>query len=96
MSYDIILKQVGPNRIQVIKIVRDCTSLSLSQAVVLVHQIPSAVKQGISRWEAELILTRLMRAGAKADFINRYEKSTSRTQRRQLRRCLLVRTETDA
>ena len=62
-----ILTEIGPNKIQVIKAVRELTSLGLKEAKDLVEAAPKAVKEGVSKDEANAAKTRLEEAGAKAE-----------------------------
>jgi large subunit ribosomal protein L7/L12 len=63
-SFDIILKEVGPNKIQVIKAVRAETSLGLKEAKALVDGAPKPVKEGVAKDEAEKSKKALEDAGA--------------------------------
>ncbi|MDQ3781122.1 MAG: 50S ribosomal protein L7/L12 [Chloroflexota bacterium] len=66
-EFDVVLTEVGANKIQVIKAVRELTSLGLKEAKDLVDGAPKPVKQGISKDEAAAAKTKLEEAGAKAD-----------------------------
>lgn len=63
-TFDVILKEVGDKKIQVIKEVRALTSLGLKEAKDLVDGVPKPVKQGISKSEAEAAKKQLESAGA--------------------------------
>jgi len=63
-SFDVILASVGDKKIQVIKVVREITSLGLKEAKALVDEAPKPVKEGVSKQEAEDIQGRLQEAGA--------------------------------
>ncbi len=63
-SFDIILKEVGPNKIQVIKAVRAETSLGLKEAKAVVDSAPKSVKEGVAKDEAEKAKKALEDAGA--------------------------------
>jgi len=63
-SFDVILKDVGDKKIQVIKAVRAMTSLGLKEAKDLVEGAPKAVKEGVSKEEAQEAKTQLEEAGA--------------------------------
>jgi len=63
-SFDVVLKEVGPKKIQVIKAVRQITSLGLKEAKELVDNAPSKVKEGVDKDEAEKIKKDLEDAGA--------------------------------
>ncbi len=62
-SFDVILEEAGPNKIQVIKAVREVTELGLKDAKVLVDAAPKAVREGIGKDEAEEIKQKLSDAG---------------------------------
>ena len=66
-EFDVILTEVGANKIQVIKAVRELTSLGLKEAKDLVDAAPKAVKEGVSKDEAEAAKAKLEEAGAKAE-----------------------------
>jgi len=63
-TFDIVLKEVGPNKIQVIKAVRAETSLGLKEAKALVDSAPKAVKEGVAKDEVEKTKKALEDAGA--------------------------------
>src|SRR3989338_2599054 len=63
-AYDVILKEGGPNKIQVIKIVKDLTGKGLKDAKDLVDGAPKPVKEGVKKEEAEEIKKKLEEAGA--------------------------------
>lgn len=63
-SFDVILTGAGDKKIQVIKAVREITSLGLKEAKAMVDEAPKAVKEGVSKDEAEDIQNRLQEAGA--------------------------------
>ena len=63
-TFDVVLTGVGEKKIQVIKVVREITSLGLKEAKALVDEAPKAVKEGASKDEAEEIQNRLQDAGA--------------------------------
>ena len=63
-EFDVMLTEIGANKIQVIKAVRELTSLGLKEAKDLVDSAPKAVKQGVSREEADAAKTKLEEAGA--------------------------------
>jgi len=63
-AYDVILKEGGPNKIQVIKIVKDLTGKGLKDAKDLVDGAPKSVKEGVKKEEAEEIKKKLEEAGA--------------------------------
>ena len=63
-EFDVILQAVGGNKIRVIKVVREVTALGLKEAKDLVEAAPKAVKEGVSKEEAETIKQKLSDAGA--------------------------------
>lgn len=63
-SFDVILTSAGAGKINVIKVVREITGLGLKEAKDLVDSAPKAVKEGVSKDEAEGIKTKLADAGA--------------------------------
>ena len=66
-EFDVILKAAGANKINVIKVVRALTSLGLKEAKDLVDGAPGAVKQGVSKQEAEDAKKQLAEAGAEVE-----------------------------
>ena len=66
-EFDVILKDAGSNKIQVIKTVRELTALGLKEAKDLVDAAPKPVKEGIARDEAEKIKAALEAQGAKVE-----------------------------
>jgi large subunit ribosomal protein L7/L12 len=66
-EFSAILTEVGPNKIPVIKVVRELTQLGLKEAKDLVDAAPKAVKEGVARDEAEKIKTALEEQGAKVE-----------------------------
>ena len=66
-EFSVILTAAGANKIQVIKAVRELTSLGLKEAKDLVEAAPKAVKEGVSKEEAEAAKAKLVEAGATAD-----------------------------
>ncbi|HEX2281872.1 MAG TPA: 50S ribosomal protein L7/L12 [Thermomicrobiales bacterium] len=63
-EFDVMLTEIGANKIQVIKAVRELTSLGLKEAKDLVDSAPKAVRQGVSREEADAARAKLEEAGA--------------------------------
>jgi len=66
-SFDVILSAAGDKKIQVIKVVRELTSLGLKEAKELVDGAPKPVKTGISKEEAEAVKAKLEEQGAKVE-----------------------------
>ena len=64
---DVVLTEVGANKIQVIKAVRELTSLGLKEAKDLVDSAPKAIKEAVAKEEAEAAKAKLEEAGAKAE-----------------------------
>jgi len=63
-EFDVVLKEAGAKKIQVIKVVRELTSLGLKEAKDLVDNPPKAVKEGVSKEEAEQVRAKLEEQGA--------------------------------
>lgn len=63
-EFDVMLTEIGPNKIQVIKAVRELTSLGLKEAKDVVDSAPKAVKQGVSKEEAAAAKAKLEESGA--------------------------------
>lgn len=63
-EFDVILQAIGANKINVIKVVREVTALGLKEAKDLVEAAPKAVKEGVSKEEAETVRQKLSDAGA--------------------------------
>lgn len=63
-EFDVVLTNVGANKINVIKVVREITALGLKEAKDLVEAAPKAVKEAVSKDEAENIKKKLTEAGA--------------------------------
>ena len=66
-TFDVILKTAGQAKLQVIKVVKDIAGLSLGDAKALVDGAPKAVKEGVSKEEAESIKAQLEEAGAEVE-----------------------------
>ena len=66
-EFDVVLADVGANKIKVIKVVRELTGLGLGEAKALVDGAPKAVKEGISKDEAEAAKAKLEEVGAKIE-----------------------------
>jgi large subunit ribosomal protein L7/L12 len=66
-AFDVVLKDAGANKINVIKEVRAATGLGLAEAKALVEGAPKAVKEGVSKEDAEKIKKALEAAGAKVE-----------------------------
>jgi len=66
-EFDVILKAAGANKIGVIKVVREVTGLGLKEAKALVDEAPKAVKEAISKDDAEALAAKLKEAGAEVE-----------------------------
>ncbi|MGB2691326.1 MAG: 50S ribosomal protein L7/L12 [Thermodesulfobacteriota bacterium] len=66
-DFDVVLKSFGDNKIQVIKAVREVTSLGLKEAKELVESAPKAIKEGVEKEEAESIKKALEATGAEVE-----------------------------
>ena len=66
-EFDAILTDVGPNKILVIKAVRELTGLGLKEAKDLVDAAPKGVREGVTKEEAEAVKEKLAEAGATVD-----------------------------
>jgi large subunit ribosomal protein L7/L12 len=66
-EFDVILANAGPNKLNVVKIVKDLTGLGLKEAKDLVDGAPKAVKEKVSKAEAEDLAAKLKEAGAEVE-----------------------------
>lgn len=66
-AFDVILKAHGASKLAVVKLVKELTSLGLKEAKELVDAAPKAIKEGISRDEAEALVAQLEGAGAEVE-----------------------------
>ena len=66
-EFDVVLSDVGANKIKVIKVVREITGLGLKEAKDLVEAAPKAVKTAVAKAEAEELKKKLEETGAKVD-----------------------------
>ena len=64
-EFDAILSEVGPNKINVIKVVREITGLGLKEAKAVVDEAPSTIKEAVSKEEADKIAEKMAEVGAK-------------------------------
>ena len=64
-EFDVELTEVGPNKVKVIKVVRELTGLGLKEAKAAVDEAPKVIKEGISKAEAEDIKAKFEAEGAK-------------------------------
>ena len=66
-EFDVVLTEVGSEKIKVIKVVREITGLGLADAKGLVESAPKALKEGISKEDAEALKAKLEEVGAKVE-----------------------------
>lgn len=66
-EFNVVLKDVGANKIQVIKVVRDATGLGLKEAKELVDGAPKTIKEGVAKEEAEELKAKFTEVGAVVD-----------------------------
>ena len=66
-SFDVVLKAAGPNKLAIVKLVKDLTGLGLKEAKDVVDAAPKAVKEGVSKDEAEGLKKTLEEAGAEVE-----------------------------
>ena len=66
-AFDVILKAAGPNKLAVVKLVKDLTGLGLKEAKEVVDGAPKAIKEGVSKEEAEGLKKSLEEAGAEVE-----------------------------
>src|SRR5690349_14158006 len=64
-EFDAILTEVGPNKINVIKVVRELTGLGLKEAKAVVDEAPKPIKEAVSKEEAQKIADKMAEVGAK-------------------------------
>lgn len=66
-EFDVVLAEVGAEKIKVIKVVREITGLGLAEAKAMVEAAPKAIKEGISKDDAEELKKKLEEVGAKVE-----------------------------
>ena len=66
-EFDVVLKEVGPEKIKVIKTVRELTGLGLKEAKELVDNAPKTIKEAVAKADAEEMKKKLEEAGAKVE-----------------------------
>ena len=66
-EFDLVLTEAGANKVAAIKVVREITGLGLAEAKAAVEAAPKAIKEGISKADAESFLKKILDAGAKAE-----------------------------
>jgi large subunit ribosomal protein L7/L12 len=68
-AFDVILKAAGQSKLAVVKLVKELTSLGLKESKELVDAAPKAIKEGVSKDEAEALKSQLEEAGAEVEII---------------------------
>ena len=66
-EFDVVLADIGPEKIKVIKVVREITGLGLGEAKALVEAAPKAIKEAVSKDEAEELKKKIEETGAKVE-----------------------------
>jgi large subunit ribosomal protein L7/L12 len=66
-SFDVILKAAGSSKLAVVKLVKELTSLGLKEAKELVDSAPKAIREGVSKDEADAVVSQLEEAGAEVE-----------------------------
>ena len=66
-EFDVVLAEIGAEKIKVIKVVREITGLGLAEAKAAVEAAPKAIKEGVSKEEAEKIKAQLVAVGAEVE-----------------------------
>ena len=66
-EFDVVLKEVGPNKVQVIKVVKDATGLGLVEAKAVVDGAPKTVKEAMPKDAAEALVAKVKEVGATAE-----------------------------
>ena len=66
-EFDVVLAEIGSEKIKVIKVVREITGLGLAEAKAMVEAAPKAIKEGISKEDAEALKAKLEEVGAKVE-----------------------------
>ena len=66
-AFDVVLKATGPSKLQVVKLVKELTGLGLKEAKEMVDNVPSVVKEGLAKADAEGLKKQLEEAGAEVE-----------------------------
>ena len=66
-SFDVVLKAAGPNKLAIVKLVKELTGLGLKEAKGLVDSAPKPIKEGVAKDEADALKTQLEEAGAEVE-----------------------------
>lgn len=68
-SYDVVLKNAGASKLAIVKLVREITGLGLKESKEIVDNAPGAIKEGVSKAEAEEMQKTLTEAGAEVELV---------------------------
>ncbi len=66
-EFDVVLAEIGPNKLNVIKVVREITALGLGEAKALVESAPAKIKEALAKDEAEALKAKIEETGAKVE-----------------------------
>lgn len=66
-EFDVVLKEIGPNKVQVIKVVKEATGLGLVDAKAVVDNAPKTVKEAMPKADAEALVAKFKEVGAVAE-----------------------------
>ncbi|MDD3320012.1 MAG: 50S ribosomal protein L7/L12 [Paludibacter sp.] len=66
-SFDVVLKAAGPNKLAIVKLVKELTGLGLKEAKDMVDAAPSVIKEGVTKDEAEALKKQLVEGGAEVE-----------------------------
>ena len=66
-NFDVVLKAAGPNKLQIVKLVKELTGLGLKEAKDVVDGAPKTIKEGLPKDEAENLMKQLVEAGAEIE-----------------------------
>ena len=66
-EFDVVLAEIGPNQLNVIKVVREITALGLGEAKALVESAPAKIKEALAKDEAEALKAKIEETGAKVE-----------------------------
>ena len=78
-AFNVILKAAGPNKLNVVKIVKDLTGLGLKEAKDLVDGAPKPIKEGVSKADADALVTKLKEDGAEVEVNYSSSQKNSKT-----------------
>ena len=90
-EFDVVLTEIGAEKIKVIKVVREITGLGLAEAKAVVEAAPKAIKEGLSKDDAEELKKKLEEVGAKVELKYSASVSTTKTPPLHMQRgCFLI------